>query len=662
MSFVTALALAAVVFVAAPLIAHMLRRKVAEEQPFSAVHLVPPTPPEAKRRSRVEDRALFAVRALAVLALALLGATPLVRCDRVSLTRNAGASVALAIVLDDSLSMRAPLAEGGPSRFERAREAALELVAGAAEGDAVAVVLAGSPPRVALAATTSLATATAALQATTPSDRGTDLDAALALAAGLVGELPQSDRRVVLLSDLADGHGGAPLPTSASARVWVPLPELLAQGNDCGVTQADLAGSKVRARVVCGDGVADAARTLELRAGDEVLGATPFVPRAGATEVLLDAGSRGTAELDVVLSKGDAIEADDRAPVLPPGGALSIAVITDGTSSRVATGGSPPVEQALDALGLAQETHPLPAVPEHAKDLDAFGALLLDDAPGLTPEVRRAVAAWIERGNVALVTLGPRAASAPLGAGFERLVPGVVRWSPSPVRGVELASAGFFGSAADGLTDLAPEGRATLAPEVTQDALVHARWSDGAPLLVERKLGRGTLFVSTLPFSVESSDLVLRPAFLTLLERVVAAARSRGGARRVETGDAWTFASDVAIRAERLPARANELPAPIAVETLGAKQRVVAALAGRYAIAEGETVTKRLAAVPERELDLAPRALPEANAASELGGDRAAIDISAEVALALLALLGAETLLRLWAARRAPARTAGAPS
>jgi hypothetical protein len=661
MSFVTALALTAVVFVAAPLIAHMLRRKVAEEQPFSAVHLVPPTPPEAKRKSRVEDRALFAVRALAVLALALLGATPLVRCDRVSLTRNAGASVALAIVLDDSLSMRAPLADGGPSRFERARDAALDLVAGADEGDAIAVVLAGSPPRVALAATTSLATATATLKAATPSDRATDLDAALALAVGLVDELPQSDRRVVLLSDLADGHGGAPLPTSANVRVWTPLPELLAQGDDCGVTQADLAGSKVRARVVCSEGTSNQERTLELRTGDEVVSSAPFTPRAGPTEVLLDAGSRGAAELDVVLSAGDAIETDDRAPVLPPGGALSIAVITDAASSRVATGGSPPVEQALDALGLAGETHPLPAVPEHPKDLDAYGALLLDDAPGLTPEVRRALAAWIERGNVALVTLGPRAASAPLGAGFERLVPGVVRWSPSPVRGVELASAGFFGSAADGLVDLSPEGRATVAPEVTEDALVHARWSDGAPLLVERKLGRGTLFVSTLPFSVETSDLVLRPAFLTLLERVVAAARSRGGARRVETGDAWTFASDVVVRAERLPTRTNEPPTPIAIETLGTKQRAVAGLAGRYAIAEGDSVSKRVAAVPERELDLTPRALPEAAAAAELGGDRASIDISAEVALALLALLAAETLLRLLAARRAPARTESAP-
>ncbi len=61
----------------------------------------------ARRRSRIEDPALLVVRASSVLALAVLGATPFVRCVRLSLARPGGASVALAIVIDDSMSMRA---------------------------------------------------------------------------------------------------------------------------------------------------------------------------------------------------------------------------------------------------------------------------------------------------------------------------------------------------------------------------------------------------------------------------------------------------------------------------------------------------------------------------------------------------------------------------
>src|SRR5829696_9575826 len=102
MSFLTAAALLVALLVAAPIAAHLLRRKQAEERPFPPARLVPATPPQARRRSALEDRMLFAVRAVAVVALALLGATPFVRCSKLSLSRQGGASVAMALVIDDS--------------------------------------------------------------------------------------------------------------------------------------------------------------------------------------------------------------------------------------------------------------------------------------------------------------------------------------------------------------------------------------------------------------------------------------------------------------------------------------------------------------------------------------------------------------------------------
>jgi hypothetical protein len=112
MSFLTLSALGIALLVGAPVLAHLLRRRRAEERPFPAARLVPPTLPAARRRSMLEDRALFSVRALAVLGLALLGATPFIRCSRLAIARRSGASVALAVVLDDSLSMRAKLPSG----------------------------------------------------------------------------------------------------------------------------------------------------------------------------------------------------------------------------------------------------------------------------------------------------------------------------------------------------------------------------------------------------------------------------------------------------------------------------------------------------------------------------------------------------------------------
>ncbi|WP_437725200.1 VWA domain-containing protein [Sorangium sp. So ce861] len=688
MSFVTLGALLVALLVGAPIAAHLLRRRRAEERPFPPARLVPPTPPTARRRSLLEDRALFATRAVSVLALAVLGATPLLRCTHLSLSRRAGASVALAIVVDDSLSMRArPGGDGaeraGTSRFERALTAARELAGGLAPGDAAALVLAGAPARVALASTTNLAAVAEALAEVTPSDRATDLDGALDLARDLLRGLPQSDKRIVLLSDLADGAPGAPpIAGTPDIATWVPLQELEAAGQDCGIVRADRSSQKARVRVVCtaaqaaapGPGLpaaerdggaaapaaaagasAAAGRSLEVRAGDAVIGKVALDPALRAEELTIDLPS-GTPEfLIAALTGGDAIAEDDRAPIISAGGPLSIAVVVDPATTHVETGGPPPLEQALSALDLDAQIRPLPSVPEHADELAAHAGLIVDDAPGFTPEVRRSLAAWVERGGVALLTLGQRAAAAPLGAGFEPLVPGVVRWSASPARGVDPATAGWLGPSAAGLADVAPRGRATLGAEASEGAEVLARWSDGAPFLVRRPLGRGVVLFMTLPLSTEESDVALRPAFLSLLDGFVGAARARGGARRLAAGETWTFDGYRDVKVERVQVDRAEGPAgreALPVAEVERRLRVSPPLAGLYELTlDGERST-RVVSVPEREIDLRPRRVAESARAAELGGMSASIDGSPYVALLLLALLAAELLLRALGGRR----------
>ncbi|MEO7330255.1 MAG: VWA domain-containing protein, partial [Minicystis sp.] len=567
MSFLSLGALAIVLLVAAPIAAHMLRRRMAEEKAFPPARLVPPTPPAARRRSMLEDRALFSIRALAVVGLALLGATPFVRCSRLALNRKEGASVALAIVLDDSLSMRAPLdggkaGKGKKTRFDRAMEAARELGGTLGAGDAAAIILAGGPARVALGSTTNTSALMATLDGLTVSDRATDLEGAVGLAKGLLRGLVQRDKRVVVLSDLADGAPDAPaLAGDADIAVWVPLPELSASGQDCAVTRADRAGNRVWARVICTSveagarGAASAmpagsapsgpsgsaGRTLEIRSGAKVIASTPLGASVRADEVAVDLPAGAPEILLAALTGEDAIAEDDQAPVVAAGGALPTAVVVDAALTHVATGGPPPIEQAFAALQLDAQIHPLPSVPEHDAELNAYAALIVDDAPGFTPEVRRSITAWVERGGVALLTLGPRAAAAPLGAGFEPLVPGVVRWGASPSPGIDPASAPTLGPSADGLATLDPRGRAILDASASEGAELLARWKDGAPFLMRRAIGRGAVLTLTLPLNSDDSDLVLRPAFLALLDRFVSTARSRGGARRIDVGEAWTF-------------------------------------------------------------------------------------------------------------------------
>lgn len=675
MSFLSIGGLLIALLVVAPIAAHLLRRKQAEEQLFPPARLVPPTQPSARKRSLLEDRALFSVRALAVLGLAILGATPFVRCSRLALTRHNGASVGLAIVIDDSLSMRAKL-PSGQTRFERALVGARELAQGLATGDAVAIVLAGAPPRVALGSTTNLAAVTAALDAVEPSDRGTDLEGAVQLARGLVRGLVQTDKRVVVLSDLADGAPEAPpIQGDAEVALWLPLPELAAADQDCAVTRAERSGTKVWTRVVCSGrepaapsvsasasatpgkaAAAPAARSIEIRSGNKVLAKAVLAASARVEEVAVALPDGAPEQLRAVLTGSDAIAEDDEAPVISAGGALPIAVVVDAAATRVATGGAPPIEQALTALQLDAQVHPLPSVPEHEAELNAYSALILDDAPGFTPEVRRELAAWVERGGVVLLTLGPRAAAAPLGAGFEPLIPGVVRWAAiaatPPIAGsagtlgVDPASAPTLGSSVPGLANLDPRGRATLDTIAVEGAEVLAKWKDGAPFLLRRSLGRGAVISLTLPLSTDESDLALRPAFLSLLESFVNTARARGGARRIDVGQAWTFDGYKDVKVRRVPLDGVSAPRIIPVIEQDRRLRADAPLAGLYALTLDGEATTRVAAVPDREIDFRPRQVRDAAHAAEMGGVAAALDASPYVAIALLALLAAELALR----------------
>jgi hypothetical protein len=645
-SFVYALALAVGFLTVAPYLAHRLRRRKAEEHDFAPAHLVRPAPPRARSRSKLEDRALFATRVAAVLGLALLGASPLVRCSRLSLSRSSGASVAIAIVLDDSMSMRAHL--GRSTRFERAREGALELFSSTREGDAVAVVFAGRPARVGLAATAELGSVRAILESAAPSDRGTDLDGAIAMARGLLSEMPQVDKRVVVLSDLADGNpDGPPVGKGSDLPLWIPLPELREPATDCGVLQADRSGARVHVRVGCSPSGAEATKSRDVAVidGAKVLAHAPFLG-SGSDDVELslspeDARRTEASPLVARLSGGDAIESDDAAPIVVEAGPGSVAVVVDATDESTVTGGAPIVEQALGALAMEVATRPLPAVPDRAEDLAPFLGVILDDPPGFTPEQRRALGAFVEGGGSLLLAVGPRSANAPLGASLEPIVSHTVAWTPTTARGVDVKTAdGAFAEAAPSGLDLDAKMRSVLAPDDQSMFETLLAWSDGLPLLARRRIGRGEAWLVTLPFGAEASDLPLRPLFLSVLDAWTTGARARMSPRRTEAGVAWSFPG----------ARIVEVDGPggpVHVSREGPEPRVLPAALGIYHLTiDGRKENRVVSPVPA-EINLTPRAAAETATKTNLGDSRASVDASPALALALLGLMMIELVLRL---------------
>jgi hypothetical protein len=646
-TFLTAVALGVALLVVVPYVAHRLRRHRADIQPFPPARLLAPAPPSVRQRARIEDPALFAVRAASVVLLAMLGATPFVRCARLSLARPGGASVALALVIDDSMSMRAR-SEGGRSRFERARGAARELLGSMTEGDAVAIVLAGTPVRVALPATSDLELARKTVEEARPSDRATDLDGALSVATELVTPLPQVEKRIVVLSDLADGRLDArPLGEGSAVPVWLALPELRTPETDCALMSADRVGARVRVEVACGPGATASGREVVL---EDFQG-----KEAGRAEVSGD-GAQATVTVRIVddarvpararLAGIDAISSDDVIPVLVEPGRTTIVVVADTSDETPVTGGPPIAEQALMALKIDADVRPMPALPDRVEDLAGALGVLLDDPPGLTPEQRRALAAFANQGGVVLVALGSRAAAAPLGASFQPVLSGAVAWRETTSPGADAAHVtGVLAPDAQSLSELGAARRAELSPDDVAALGVVARWTDGMPLIARRGIGRGEAWVVTLPFAVDASELPLRPAFLALLDGWVRAARRHGVDRRVAVGTPWMFPVN-----DRVDVRGPQGALP-GLRTDG-QWRFEPAEIGAYAVTvDGKTET-RVAAPDTRELDLRPRPVAPEVVGTGVGQRSAAVDMSPGVALVLLGLWTAEIVLRAWSRSR----------
>lgn len=647
MSFVTALALAIALLVVAPIVAHRLRRQTADIRLFPAAKLVPPTPPKARRRSRIEDRALLGVRALIVIALALLGASPLVKCSHLALDREGGASVALAIVLDDSASMRAPVGGSGPtgagtkSRFEAAKAGASELLASGREGDAIAIVLAGAPPRVLLAPTTDLSAAKLAIEDARPTDRATELEGALALAEGLLKELPQVDKKLVLLSDMADGHSASkPLGQGLSLPLGVPLPELAEKVADCAVLSADRAGASVRVRIACTPGETFATRSVSVLANGKVLGSTPGLGSSVA-EVVVKVPADAPAELEARFTKPDKIPSNDGAAVLTETGPSAIAVIADPATETTATGGAPVVEQAFAALHTELAIRPLPQLPDRAEDLAVFAGVLVDDPPGLTPEQRKALSTFVGNGGVVLLALGPRASEAPLGATLEPLLSQGVAWDKNGSPGASIASAhSVFSESAKSLVELFAQKRTTLGATDLAAYETLLSFTDGAPLVARRAIGPGEAWLTTLPFSIDDSDLVLRPGFLAILDNFADAARRHATPRRSDIGTPWLFAK-ANVKQVKGP---DDRLLPLARDADGA--RVSPGLVGTYEITIDGRQELRVASFPAIELDTTPRKAVAAASGKSGSGVRTQTEISWVIALLLLALTAAELVLR----------------
>jgi hypothetical protein len=376
-----------------------------------------------------------------------------------------------------------------------------------------------------------------------------------------------------------------------------------------------------------------------------------LVPRPGA-QTLSFALTPDAPDFELSLSPADRLPDNDRATAARATEKLRIAVVTDESQARAATGGATVIEQALLAVRPTANVRPLGILPQRAEALEGYAALVVNDPRGLGPEPRAALSDWLESGGVALGLLGPAAASLQLSSTLEPFAERSARWEPlAAEQSLDAASVAWLDPGGTGLSDLTRSGRMLLDGAALPGAQSVGAWLDGVPFLLSRRVGAGRVLSAGLPASVAHSELSLRPLFLALHDHVLGAAESRRGPDLSPAGARWTFQ----------PGRRVEIEGPggpVGLERDACDEgdanpscppgqlSAVVDLAGRYAVRVDGVEQTRVVRIDESESVDAPgdvRAGPRPSGGKGPGGS---IDASPELALVLLGLFALELAVR----------------
>lgn len=525
---------------AVPVLVHLVLREEESGRAFPSLMFLRRIPFELKRRRRLRDRLLFAMRCLALAALVIAFAGPYT--DAETALSSAPGSRDVVWLLDRSYSMN------HPERWERAAGEIRGRIEALGSGERGALVAFDDRPRIIAELTSDRAALRSALAGVEPGQTGTGLAAAFAAADSMLSGSPAVRRQVVLVSDLQRSavEAGGPLPLGNAVELQiVPIAESI--GANATVVDARLAP---RSR----DAVED---TLTVRVGNT--GDAPL--EEGKLEVIVDGhavetralalepGEDRVLNLPIVLAVEhptrivirvgpDALPADDLYhAVLAPRRPLAAALIEPETS-RAHHGVF--LEEALQlARAPAFEVRRVAAEALDENVLAAIDVVILDDTTLPSPSAVRAVEAFLERGGGVLYAAGPSTvaggatpdreflgrmlgsvesrddAGGHLGAHIELTASDHPLWSTAGVDGERVLSGARIATARN--LNPGPDDR------------VLARLSDGVPLLVEHPAGAGRILVLATTADPRWSTLALEPGFVPFVH--AALVYLSGGAR-----------------------------------------------------------------------------------------------------------------------------------
>jgi hypothetical protein len=582
MTFLTPLFLLGLAGLAVPVIIHLIQRERRNVVQFPSLMFLQRIPYQSVQRRRIRNWPLLLLRLAALGLIVAAFGRPFLRRPALAAAASSGAREVV-LLIDNSYSM------GYGERWTHATAAARDAIGRIGPSDRASVVFFSSGADVALRSTPDRSRLNAAVAGGKPSAGATRYGPALKLAGSIASESALPRREVILISDfqragwqgaegvrLPDGVMLTPVPIGETDTANVSVTPVSLQRSTFseqdrvtvtgGVTNH---GSKALTNLaialeIDGHAVQTEHVAVEPNSSASVTFA-PFTPAArdtrGTVRIATDPLALDNAFNFTVSPKEPLRIIIAERPGATRDGSLYL-------SRALALGEAPPFDittKSIDAVS--------------TEDLQRVSVVILNDAPVAQMTAER-LGALVARGGGLLIAYGSRA-TWPAASGASDILPAVPgqpidRTSGQAARlgALEYGSPIFEPFRAPRSGDFSgARFYSYRAVTPAKDSQILARFDDGAPALVERRVGNGRVLVWTSTLDLQGNDLPLKSVFLPFVHRMVTTLASY--AER----PSWLTVGDVLE-----PARAAPVPGAVRQAT----PRVVLTPSGERVALDGE--------------------------------------------------------------------------
>lgn len=504
-------ALAGLVAVAIPILAHLLRRQKLPTQTLPTIAFLHRIHATRAARLRVVDMLLLITRALLIAALVFVAAAPYRLVQSSLLDRQH----ALAIVFDDSLSMAA--IHEGKTLIEQAAAISTEQIRNLPEGSEVSVVLSGKPARVWVRRRSEIEMLkTVFAEIDLRSTRGDALCDAVRAAVELLLESELADRRLLVVSDFTEG-------TRAETCEWpsrgirvafdvvsTPNPDNRRIASVEVVGARDTAdGLQLEVQIAGTSTQSEQELRLRQRGQETQRSTVRATEEGGEASVSIPPGSTD-AVVELQLDPDDVLPADNVRGVLLGSDTVHVLLVDGDPHPDPRKRETAFLSHALDVAprigrSFAVETLDAQDLSESAiirSDVVVLANATLDEK--WLPLIQR----FVGGGGSLWITAGDRVNPRAYGSVLRDLLPGRYTTTRMEERPLSLTSKTLAE-----LDQAKVRGRNPIA-EASLDAVVTARFSDGAAAMLEHRYRSGRVAMLATTIDDAWTDLPYQPVFV----------------------------------------------------------------------------------------------------------------------------------------------------